>query len=382
MRIALYHNLPQGGALRFVRETTRRSAASHEIDVYRIVDPSAPGHPQDGLAAWVRAVHSVPYRWPADFLPKRLAPLRSRLELVALWTAEAEVAARIDAGNYDLCVVHPCRLTQSPSLLRRLRTPTLYYAHEPRRRSFERVLRQIVYGSAPRRWQRGALYAEDAVLGWADRRAVAGATALACNSLFTAEALYWAYGRDSALVLAGIDRDVFRPNAAARDNYVLSVGALDPMKGHAEIVEALGSLAVRDRPSLKIVYERVVPGYDALLKDTAYRKGVGIELYSGVSDARLAELYSAALAAVCAARLEPFGVTPLESLNCGTPVVAINEGGFRETISDGHNGILVPPTIEGLARGIADVVSGKLGADDRQRLRASVSPLHVEQGCR
>lgn len=41
-------------------------------------------------------------------------------------------------------------------------------------------------------------------------------------------------------------------------------------------------------------------------------------------------------------RLEPFGLAPLEANACGTAVVAIAEGGVRETIRHGVNGFLVP----------------------------------------
>jgi glycosyltransferase involved in cell wall biosynthesis len=44
---------------------------------------------------------------------------------------------------------------------------------------------------------------------------------------------------------------------------------------------------------------------------------------------------------IYASRLEPFGIAPLEANACGTPVVAIAEGGIRETIIDGMNGLLV-----------------------------------------
>jgi glycosyltransferase involved in cell wall biosynthesis len=44
---------------------------------------------------------------------------------------------------------------------------------------------------------------------------------------------------------------------------------------------------------------------------------------------------------VYAPRLEPFGLAPLEANACGLPVVAVAEGGLRETIIDGVNGFLV-----------------------------------------
>jgi glycosyltransferase involved in cell wall biosynthesis len=42
-----------------------------------------------------------------------------------------------------------------------------------------------------------------------------------------------------------------------------------------------------------------------------------------------------------APRLEPFGYAPLEANACGLPVIAVAEGGVRETVEDGVNGLLV-----------------------------------------
>jgi glycosyltransferase involved in cell wall biosynthesis len=44
---------------------------------------------------------------------------------------------------------------------------------------------------------------------------------------------------------------------------------------------------------------------------------------------------------ICTARLEPFGFGVLEANACGLPVVAVAEGGFRETVQHGLNGFLV-----------------------------------------
>src|SRR5204862_3757898 len=40
---------------------------------------------------------------------------------------------------------------------------------------------------------------------------------------------------------------------------------------------------------------------------------------------------------------EPFGITPVEAMACGTPVVGANVGGIKFTVRDGETGYLVPP---------------------------------------
>jgi glycosyltransferase involved in cell wall biosynthesis len=90
---------------------------------------------------------------------------------------------------------------------------------------------------------------------------------------------------------------------------------------------------------------------------TARRLEVEIAFDSQLSDHQLAVRYRQALATVCAARMEPFGLTALESMACGTPVVAIKEGGFLETMVDGETGLLVNANPEALAAGIATLAS-------------------------
>jgi D-inositol-3-phosphate glycosyltransferase len=53
--------------------------------------------------------------------------------------------------------------------------------------------------------------------------------------------------------------------------------------------------------------------------------------------------YSAADLFVTTPWYEPFGITPLEAMACGTPVIAANVGGLKFSVRDGETGYLVPP---------------------------------------
>src|ERR1044072_1506151 len=60
---------------------------------------------------------------------------------------------------------------------------------------------------------------------------------------------------------------------------------------------------------------------------------------------------------IYSSRREPCGLAPLEANSCGTPVVAVAEGGVRETIKDGLNGFLVDSEPEAIARAIYRLLS-------------------------
>ena len=62
---------------------------------------------------------------------------------------------------------------------------------------------------------------------------------------------------------------------------------------------------------------------------------------SEVSDNELLDILNRSVAMLYTPRLEPFGLAPLEANACGVPVIAVAEGGVRETIVDQINGLLV-----------------------------------------
>ena len=55
-------------------------------------------------------------------------------------------------------------------------------------------------------------------------------------------------------------------------------------------------------------------------------------------------------------RFETFGLIPLESMGCGTPVVATNIGGHRETVVNDVTGFLVDPDPKEIANKINELV--------------------------
>jgi glycosyltransferase involved in cell wall biosynthesis len=83
-----------------------------------------------------------------------------------------------------------------------------------------------------------------------------------------------------------------------------------------------------------------------------------------ITDQELVAELSRAAVMIYTSRLEPFGFAPLEANACGLPVVAIGEGGVRETVRDGFNGVVVSN------RNPADIGAAVLGLlRDPKRIR-------------
>lgn len=285
-----------------------------------------------------------------------------------------EIASAIDARGFDVVFATHDQFTQAPDVLRHLSTPSVYYCHEPLR-----ILHDDPDG-APRGLL-GRLRRSVArplllrLLGSVDTRAARAADRVVVNSAYTAGAVRRAYGIESHVVHPAVDPAQFHPLGVAREDFVLSVGSLHPAKGHDFVVDALARIPALRRPRLVVVADRALGGFRPHFDALVARSGVAVEVATRVSEAELVGFYNRAIATVYAARREPFGLVPLESMACGTPVVAVAEGGVLETVRDGVNGRLVPRDAAALADAIEDVRRDPAGA----RARADAALVSVRE---
>jgi glycosyltransferase involved in cell wall biosynthesis len=227
-------------------------------------------------------------------------------------------------------VVHPSQFTQAPYFLRYAGTPTVYYCHEVLRAAYEPGISSPIIRMGIR-----------ATLGGIDRRNVRAATTVASNSKFTSRRILEVYGRKSTPAAPGVDAQAFQPAGEKGRAYLLSVGAIHPLKGMDLLVEAVANLPQAVRPLLIIVGDRKRDRERERLQALARQRGVALEIRTQIEESELRGLYAGASAVLCAAHLEPLGLVPLEAMASGTPVVAVEEGGFRETVIHGKTGFLV-----------------------------------------
>lgn len=134
---------------------------------------------------------------------------------------------------------------------------------------------------------------------------------------------------------------------------VLHVGRMVPRKGVDNVVRGFARL-IRERG---VKARLVIVGGESDNPDPAKTPEIGrlqqIACAEGVAGqilfvgrkgrSELKYYYSAADVFVTTPWYEPFGITPIEAMACGTPVIGANVGGIKYSVRDGQTGYLVPP---------------------------------------
>jgi len=154
-----------------------------------------------------------------------------------------------------------------------------------------------------------------------DRRTAARVDRFLANSRFVAERIRRYYGRDAEVLPPPVDAATFRPVAGDPGPEWLVVAAFAPYKRV--------DLAIRAAEIAGVPLVVVGRGpEEARLRGLA---GPDVRFSGWVDDAELVRLYSRCRGFLFPG-VEDFGITPLEAMACGRPVVAYAEGGALETV--------------------------------------------------
>ena len=156
------------------------------------------------------------------------------------------------------------------------------------------------------------------------------------------------------------DTDIIYPPIPVREfgyekngDFWLSVSRLYPEKRIDLQIEAFRRLPTE---RLKIVGsysegDHAKKNLPDLLKDLPEN----VEIIGSVSEDELKRLYSDCKALVTTAMDEDFGMTPVEAMASGKPVVAVREGGYLETVVDGETGKFVRPDVDEIVDAVKEI---------------------------
>ncbi|MGQ9543977.1 MAG: glycosyltransferase family 4 protein [Candidatus Bathyarchaeia archaeon] len=180
--------------------------------------------------------------------------------------------------------------------------------------------------------------------GWFNRLFLWSADRLACNSKYTQETVRKVWGRIAKVVYPAVDY-IFEDKpgnlGSTREKIILCTGRFTRLKRQDFLVRSFPKIKERVKDA-----KLILAGYrDERHKhflDTLLNQDVGdVEFHINPTDEELIQLYREAKV-YCHPRIgEHFGMTPIEAMSQGVPVIAYDSGGVRETMLNGKTGYLV-----------------------------------------
>ena len=232
--------------------------------------------------------------------------------------------------------------------------PHLCYCHTPMRYIWDRFDDYFPRSKPLQRMAAASL------APWLRRWDVATAndvTAFVANSQFVRERIRRYYDRDAEVIHPFVgDEFLSAPLADERDDYHLIVSALVPYKKIELAIDAAVASGTR----------LVIIGGGPLLDKLRQRGRTNVELLGSVPTPVIVERLARARSLILPG-VEDFGITPLEAMALGTPVVALGEGGVLDSVVPGVTGIFFDrPEVDSLRHALTQVEARQW---DREALR-------------
>ncbi len=369
LQIAVFHNLPSGGAKRslytYIQYLTKHG---HIVDVFIPETANEDYLPLEAVASNV-----VKYEVKPSFFREKIYSIFSYVPAIIkkvsvnnVMKTEQKIAEDLNDSGYDIVYCEQDQYTMTPVIFKYLKKPSIYYCAQPIRN--EQILKKVneqktkagifnhplikpfanifVNHVETRDYERDIEFAEYS-------------TNILTNSYFTHENILRQYGKNATVSYIGVDNKMFTPLNLQRDNYVLSVGTCIPPKGYDFLIRSISEIPQEKRPELVIVGNSSDELWIDYLKTLAQEKDVELDILTQISDEELIKLYNKAKLVVYAPYLEPFGYVPLEAMACGTPVVGVKEGGLRESILHNKTGLLTQRNEKDFARAIIKLMEDK-----------------------
>lgn len=343
LKIAIFHNLNQGGAYNQLRNQLKILKKHFQIDIYTT-------NPIDQKRKTDQYVDNIFFY--KLIIPKHFVDFLHFIYF-KLPKLHQKIATDINERNYDVILVQHDYLTKSPYLLRYLSGNTYYICCEPPREFYE--ISSYFYYDLKTILSNITLFPLKII----DRINVSKAKNIIANSKYTRHVIKKTYNRTSYLIYPGI---IYKNNINVknkRKKIFLSVGTINKVKGFDFLIHSLSKTKHSKKFDLHLVgYQG---NYYNKLSKLAKEKGIKVHIHRNASEKKLKKLYLSSYMFLFASHKEPLGLVNLESMSYGLPSLAIDEGGVREVIP--YNDLLVERNVEKYAKRIDYYVKNKLLTD-------------------
>lgn len=315
MKIAIYHNLEKGGALNSIIESLKFLKKNNQIDIYCFKK-------------------NIPKNLVNNFFIYNLKKTKNILQnlfqiIFELKRINQKIAQDIDKKSYDLILINPCLLTQSPYILRFLKNKkNIYFFQELKREFYEQT--SFDYWSPKRIITRIIRLP----IKYIDQINCKSAKNIISNSIFTANNLEKIYGKKSTVIYPGLKTITPKKITIRNNRNILSVGLLSKIKGHdfsiKQIKNITNNITILGRNSDE----------SQKIFNLAKQNNISLNKIKTENDNEKDNLYKNFSIYFANSSNEPFGITTLEATFKNCLVLGKNEGGTPEIIQNGINGYL------------------------------------------
>ncbi|OGY41700.1 MAG: hypothetical protein A3G57_03025, partial [Candidatus Andersenbacteria bacterium RIFCSPLOWO2_12_FULL_45_8] len=218
-------------------------------------------------------------------------------------------------------------------VITRVDVPHLSYCHTPTRYLWDSTHEAIGLAWPGTRWLARLVFHYLRIVDFAAAQRV---DQFIANSKFTQQRIATYYGRKSEVIYPPIDTTFFTPSSEENkyqlkrhDRYFLCVGRCSASKKFDQVIKVMN----------KLNYPLIVIGRGREQKKWRQIAGNKTRFINQVNREKLRKYYRQATALVQPG-IEDFGMATAESLACGTPVIALGEGGVGEIVRHGETGVL------------------------------------------
>lgn len=204
------------------------------------------------------------------------------------------------------------------------------------------------------------------------------------NSQFTECMICDSYDVYSTVIYPGIDVGRFDQLSPTVGRTIFTVGQLNKYKNFDMIIRAFADLNKKIESSMSLEVAGT-GSYKQQLEEIAIEEGIDdqVKFLGYLSDSELVSRYAKAMVTVYLPENEPFGLVPVESMAAGTPVIAVDSGGIKETVEDGKTGLLLSTASEmELSNALWELFNSpelceSMGTAGRERVRSTFSIQHT-----
>lgn len=316
MKVAVYHNLNPGGAKRVLYEQLKYlTGRSHKLSVFELEN--------DDNKFNLRDIVDEVYRYKLDIKSYPMIPKRISSDVQTfyrLYKINKIISKHINKNSFDITYVNTDVNIEAPFLLRWVKTPTLYFDQEMLAIVYSKFMKfDMDVFLVNRLYEKLYRYTRKVI----DLSNTKYAGQIVTQSKYMRSFIKGTYGMRSKVCYPGVDANIFHNSDASQlERQILFIG-----NTKSRVFDLVSESIKNVNKDMEIKLEVL----SSSSKEMTNNK-----------DDQLANIYSRSIATICTVPFEAFGLKAIESMACETPVLAVNEGGYRETVIDGVTGFLLP----------------------------------------